>query len=81
MEQLDLFDKNITVYGAPNCNQCIATTKYLASKGLQYDYKDVSNDTDLTAYLKAKGFSGLPVVETDGNMWSGFRPDILATIA
>lgn len=65
----------ITVYTKPACVQCNATKKALDRAGLDYDLIDVSVDTEARDYIMALGYLQAPVVEVDGEHWSGFRPD------
>lgn len=65
----------ITVYTKPNCPQCSRTKAMLKSKGFSYEEVDVTTNEEIVEYLLSKGFRSLPVVETDKEMWSGFRYD------
>ena len=65
----------ITVYTKPACVQCNATKKALDRAGLAYEVVDVSIDTEARDYIVALGYLQAPVVEVDGEHWSGFRPD------
>lgn len=66
---------NITVYTKPNCPQCSRTKAMLKNKGFNYEEVDVTTNEEIVEYLLSKGFQALPVVETDKEMWSGFRYD------
>lgn len=66
---------SITVYTKPNCPQCSRTKAMLKSKGFDYEEVDVTTNEEIVEYLLSKGFRALPVVETDKEMWSGFRYD------
>ncbi|GAB3946971.1 glutaredoxin-like protein NrdH [Corynebacterium tapiri] len=71
----------ITVYTKPACVQCNATKKALDRAGLEYTMVDVSVDTEARDYVMALGYLQAPVVEVDGEHWSGFRPDRIREIA
>lgn len=69
---------NITVYTAPQCQQCTATKRWLDRRGIGYKTVDISeNPADLEA-IKALGYKSAPVtiVSTgDPEMelhWQGF---------
>ncbi|WP_342318340.1 glutaredoxin-like protein NrdH [Corynebacterium mayonis] len=66
---------SITVYTKPACVQCVATKKALDKAGLEYTLVDISEDSDARDYVMALGYLQAPVVEVDGEHWSGFRPD------
>ncbi|AKK11765.1 glutaredoxin-like protein NrdH [Corynebacterium uterequi] len=72
---------SITVYTKPACVQCNATKKALDRAGLDYNLVDVSIDTDARDYIMALGYLQAPVVEVDGEHWSGFRPDRIRGLA
>lgn len=70
----------ITVYTKPACVQCTATYRALDARGLEYRSVDLSVDTDALDVVKAMGYMQAPVVVTDDDHWSGFRPDKIATL-
>ena len=65
----------ITVYSKPACVQCTATKKALDRAGLDYNLIDISCDDEARDYVMALGYLQAPVVEVDGEHWSGFRPE------
>lgn len=68
--------ESITLFTKPGCGACIATKQALNKRNLKYDIKDVTQDPDAFDYVTKKlGFSGLPVVETDSDSWSGINLD------
>lgn len=79
----------VTVYSKPACVQCTATYRALEEKGIPYtveDLTDPSNAERLETF-RDKGFLQAPIVEAtghpkpgDGLLWSGFRPDLIATL-
>ncbi|MCG7297871.1 glutaredoxin-like protein NrdH [Brevibacterium sp. ACRRH] len=70
----------ITVYTKPACVQCTATYRALDARGLEYRSIDLSVDTDALDVVKAMGYMQAPVVVTDDDHWSGFRPDKIAML-
>ncbi|WP_235778607.1 glutaredoxin-like protein NrdH [Sinomonas notoginsengisoli] len=72
---------NVTVYTKPACVQCNATYRALDKKGIAYKSVDVTQDPQALERLKALGYLQAPVVVTDTDNWSGFRPDKIAAIA
>jgi glutaredoxin-like protein NrdH len=71
----------ITVYSKPACVQCTATYRALDSKGIEYEIFDVSVDDKALQTVKDLGYLQAPVVVTDGDHWSGFRPDKISELA
>lgn len=69
---------SITVYTKPSCVQCNATYRALDSKGLEYDVLDLSEDEAALEMVKSLGYMQAPVVVTENDHWSGFRPDKIA---
>ncbi len=65
----------ITLYTKPACVQCNATQKALDRAGLDYTMVDVSVDDEAREYVLALGYLQAPVVEVNGEHWSGFRPE------
>ena len=76
-----VFEMTVTVYTKPSCVQCNATYRALDSKGIEYEVLDVSQDEQALAAVKELGYLQAPVVITDEDHWSGFRPDKIAELA
>ncbi|UOQ90322.1 glutaredoxin-like protein NrdH [Agromyces endophyticus] len=71
----------VTVYTKPSCVQCNATYRALDSKGIEYEVLDLSVDESALAQVKELGYLQAPVVITDEDHWSGFRPDKIDELA
>ncbi|MDV2982477.1 UNVERIFIED_CONTAM: glutaredoxin-like protein NrdH [Actinomycetes bacterium ARC8] len=65
----------VTVYSKPSCVQCTATYRALDKAGITYNTVDISDNEDALAYVKSLGYEQAPVVVTNQDRWSGFRPD------
>jgi glutaredoxin-like protein NrdH len=72
---------SVTVYTKPGCVQCNATYRALDKKGITYRTVDISVDEAALDRLKAMGHQQAPVVETDRDNWTGFRPDKIEELA
>ena len=59
---------------------CNFAKKYLDDKGVKFVEIDVFQDADALAMLRDKGYSQLPVVDIDGELHTGFRPDVLSKV-
>lgn len=71
----------ITVYTKPSCVQCTATYRALDSKGIEYNILDLSEDETALETVKELGYLQAPVVVTEDEHWSGFRPDKISALA
>ncbi|GHD13734.1 glutaredoxin-like protein NrdH [Zhihengliuella salsuginis] len=71
----------VTVYTKPACVQCNATYRALDKKGVVYQSVDISQDADALERVRALGHMQAPVVVTDSDNWSGFRPDKIEELA
>lgn len=65
----------ITVYTKPSCVQCTATYRALDKHGIEYSVIDVTEDGEALLTIKEMGYLQAPVVITEDDHWSGFRPD------
>ena len=70
----------ITVYTKPACVQCNATFRALDTRGIEYRTVDLSKDPNALDVVKAMGYMQAPVVVTENDHWSGFRPDKIGTL-
>ena len=61
--------------------QCNATKKALDRAGLDYEVVDISLDPAAREYVLSLGYMQAPVVEVDGDPWSGFRPERISSLA
>lgn len=71
----------VTVYTKPSCVQCNATYRALDKKGIEYNKVDISQDAAALERVRNLGYMQAPVVITDNDHWSGFRPDKIETLA
>lgn len=71
----------VKVYTKPSCVQCNATYNALNKKGIPFEKIDMSQDLEALELVKGLGYFQAPVVVTDDDHWSGFRPDKIAGLA
>ena len=71
----------VTVYTKPSCVQCNATYRALDKKGIVYNKVDISQDAAALERVRNLGYMQAPVVITDNDHWSGFRPDKIDSLA
>ncbi|GAA3286232.1 glutaredoxin-like protein NrdH [Nesterenkonia halobia] len=72
---------SVTVYTKPACVQCNATYRALDKNGVEYTSVDVSQDAEALEHVRALGYMQAPVVVTENDHWSGFRPDKISALA
>lgn len=66
---------SIVIFSTPNCGQCVASKMFFKRKNLEFTEVDLSTNPDELKRLQDLGFSQAPVIEANGERWSGFRPD------
>lgn len=72
----------VSVYATPGCVQCDATKQVLSKYGIRFSEIDLNADEEARSRLTEAGWRRAPVVETSqGEMWSGFRPDRIRALA
>lgn len=67
----------VTVYSKPACGPCRATKRWLDNSGVAYQEVPAAEHVD---YLRELGHLEAPVVVTDREAWSGYRPDRLSNL-
>jgi glutaredoxin-like protein NrdH len=72
---------SIRVYSKPACVQCTATYKALERAKLEFEIFDVTDDEKALQTVKDLGYLQAPVVVTENEHWSGFRPDKIGQLA
>ena len=73
---------SVTIYTNPNCVQCEQTKKFLDKEGIEYNVENLQaeeNYDKLVAFVE-QGFKSAPIVVTDTETWSGYKPDKLGAI-
>lgn len=70
----------LNLYTKPNCPNCVATKTALQALGVPYNELELTNPDNLTL-VKSWGFLAAPVIDNNGDRWSGFRADKLAELA
>ena len=71
----------IRIYSKPSCVQCHATYRALDAKGIEYEFPVLNADPAALDQIKELGHMQAPVVITDDDHWSGFRPDKIDELA
>ena len=72
----------VIVYTNPNCVQCEQTKKFLDKEGIEYTVENLQSDDNYEKLVEFvnQGFKAAPIVVTDTETWSGYKPDKLGAI-
>ncbi len=68
---------SVTVYSTQTCPYCVLAKNYLKGKGVEF--KDLNVGVDRVAaqeMVSKSGQMGVPVIDIDGKIVIGFRPDV-----
>jgi len=71
----------IKLLSKSGCVQCDATVRALDAKGIEFVKIDLGEDAAALVEAKSLGYMQAPVVITDEEHWSGFRPDKIDELA
>ena len=73
---------SVIVYTNPNCVQCEQTKKFLDREGIEYTVENLQSDDNYGKLVEFvnQGFKAAPIVVTDTETWSGYKPDKLGAI-
>lgn len=71
----------ITLFSLPNCVQCIQTKRLFDREGIKFSEVLLNEDEFAYEKVRALGYQSAPVVIAGDNHWSGFRPDIIMSLA
>lgn len=73
--------ENVTFYTSLGCVQCVSSKRSLDKSGVPYKMVDLSTSPAELEKLKRMGYQQAPVVITDVDHWSGFRPDKISSLS
>ena len=66
-------DKKVIVYSTPTCPFCIKVKEFLKENNVDFENVDVSSDqTRLQEMMQKSGQMGVPVIDIDGEIITGF---------
>jgi len=71
----------VVLYGQPGCGPCVAVKASLERAGIAYEYVDVTTSPEALEHVRALGYQHTPVIETEHDHWTDFRPDKVAALA
>ena len=70
----------VKIYTLPSCVQCDATKRSFKSKGIEYTEVSLQDEPGALEFVKELGYQAAPVIVAGESHWSGFRPDMIATL-
>lgn len=72
-------DKKVKVFSTPNCDLCERTRRFLAEKGVDFEYVDVTRDRDSLQEMRelSHGARSAPVVSVGDKVVVGFNREEL----
>lgn len=71
----------VTIYTQPFSFYCTLTKEYFRQQGIDFDEIDISKDPAGADVMMTKSGQRVPpVVEIDGHVVSGYRPDVFDTV-
>lgn len=63
----------VTIYTTPTCVFCKMAKQFFGEHNIQYEEKDVAQDTQAQqAMIEKSGQLGVPVIDVDGKITVGF---------
>ncbi|WP_429971171.1 glutaredoxin-like protein NrdH [Fructilactobacillus sp. Tb1] len=68
----------VTVYSKDGCIQCKLTKRELKRDGIEFkeiNLDQVKDGNLIREQLKNQGFKATPIVKTEHETWTGFRPE------
>jgi len=73
---------DVTVYTLPSCAMCNMTKKYLDRLEIKYSEVELQNDPEAAKMVMEElGYKAAPVVIAGDAHWSGFKPELIASLS
>lgn len=71
---------SVTVYSTPSCPYCVYAKNFFKEHNIEFKDIDVSRDRAAAMEMVQKsGQMGVPVIDIDGQITVGFRPDVFSS--
>lgn len=71
----------VTLYTLPSCVQCDATKRYLQRNFIDYEEVKLQEAPEALEMVRGMGYTAAPIVMAGERHWSGFRPDLIESLA
>jgi glutaredoxin-like YruB-family protein len=69
--------KRVVLYSQPGCPPCFAAKRFLAAKGVPFEYRDVQADPTALRELTALNSRSTPTIVVGEDVMIGFDPERL----
>jgi glutaredoxin-like YruB-family protein len=69
--------KRVVLYSQPGCPPCFAAKRYLQSKGITFEYKDIQADPQAMRELMEMKSQSTPTLVVGSDILIGFDPQQL----
>ena len=70
---------NVKIYSTPTCPYCIRTKQFLKENSIDFEDIDVSsNQVAADEMIKKSGQMGVPVLDIDGQIITGFDKETIS---
>lgn len=74
-------EKKVIIYSTPVCPYCQAIKDYFNENDIEYEEKDISSDKEARdEMIEISGSRGVPVVDIEGEIITGFDKQKIASI-
>ena len=71
----------VTLYTLPACVQCDATKRFMKRHLIDFEEVRLQEDPGAMEIVKGMGYTAAPIVVAGERHWSGFRPDLIESLA
>lgn len=71
----------VKLYTLPACVQCDATKRYLQRNFIEYEEIKLQEAPEALEMVRGMGYTAAPIVMAGEKHWSGFRPDLIESLA
>ena len=71
----------VTLYTLPSCVQCDATKRFMKRHLIDYEEVQLQETPEAREMVKGMGYTAAPLVVAGERHWSGFRPDLIESLA
>ena len=77
MEKFNREVPEVNIYTKENCMPCRATVMKFGQLGIAFSQMSIESVPEKMQEFIERGYLTAPIVETEDETWSGFRPDKL----